>query len=196
MRRPSSSRSRHASSRCRTRSSQTTAWRSHAAPFQLGLAAGDREVHAWGRLWSMDVHAATGQRAQLLGELAALTVLAEQLGPAWQARVLLVRASQALVDGRFDDAVRLAERRCPDRRRPQRRRVPAAAVRVRGSAPSRHGRRLCSRQSASRSSTSRSWPAPGSAWRSSVLACARRPRTSGEHWRPTWWPCRWRRRSS
>ena len=74
----------------------------------VGLAAGDREVHAWGRLWSMDVHAATGQRAQLLGELAALTVLAEQLGPAWQARALLVRASQALVDGRFDDAVRLA----------------------------------------------------------------------------------------
>ena len=75
----------------------------------LGLAVGNREMQAWGRLWSMDVHAANGRRLELLGELAALTVLAEQLGPAWQSRVLLVRASQALVDGRFDDVVRLAE---------------------------------------------------------------------------------------
>ncbi|MCY4726429.1 LuxR C-terminal-related transcriptional regulator [Nocardioides sp. STR2] len=75
----------------------------------LGLAVGDREMQAWGHLWSMDVHAANGQRVELLGELAALTTLAERLGPAWQSRVLLVRASQALVDGRFDDVVRLAE---------------------------------------------------------------------------------------
>jgi DNA-binding CsgD family transcriptional regulator len=75
----------------------------------LGLAVGEREMQAWGRLWSMDVHAANGRRMELLGELAALTVLAEQLGPAWQSRVLLVRASQALLDGRFDDVVRLAE---------------------------------------------------------------------------------------
>ncbi|HEU5487062.1 MAG TPA: hypothetical protein VFU98_19320, partial [Microlunatus sp.] len=74
----------------------------------LGLAVGDREMQAWGRLWSMDVHAASGQRVELLGELSALTVLAEQLGPAWQSKVLLVHASQALVDGRFDDVVRLA----------------------------------------------------------------------------------------
>jgi DNA-binding CsgD family transcriptional regulator len=74
----------------------------------LGLAVGDREMQAWGRLWSMDVHAGNGRRVELLGELSALTVLAEQLGPAWQSRVLLVRASQALIDGRFDDAVRLA----------------------------------------------------------------------------------------
>ena len=75
----------------------------------LGLAVGDREMQAWGRLWSMDVHAATGRRVELLGELSALTVLAEQLGRAWQSRVLLVEASQALLDGRFDDVVRLAE---------------------------------------------------------------------------------------
>lgn len=75
----------------------------------LGLTVGDREMQAWGRLWSMDVHAANGQRVELLGELAALTVLAEQLGPAWHSRVLCVRASQALVDGRFDNVVRLAE---------------------------------------------------------------------------------------
>ena len=75
----------------------------------LGLAVGDREMQAWGRLWSMDVHAATGRRVELLGELSALTVLAEQLGPAWRSRVLLVHASQALIDGRFDDVVRLAD---------------------------------------------------------------------------------------
>jgi DNA-binding NarL/FixJ family response regulator len=75
----------------------------------LGVAVGDREMQAWGRLWSMDVYAANGQRAELLGELAALTVLAELLGPAWQSRVLLVRASQALLDGQFDDVVRLVE---------------------------------------------------------------------------------------
>lgn len=75
----------------------------------LGVTLGDREMQAWGRLWSMDVHAANGRRVELLGGLAALTVLAEQLGPAWQSRTLLVRASQALVDGRFDDCVRLAE---------------------------------------------------------------------------------------
>ncbi len=75
----------------------------------LAVSSGDREMQAWGRLWSMDVHAATGRRVELLGELAALTVLAERLGPAWQSRVRLVRASQALLDGRFDDVVRLAE---------------------------------------------------------------------------------------
>jgi DNA-binding CsgD family transcriptional regulator len=75
----------------------------------LGTIAGDREMQAWGRLWSMDVYAAGGRRAELLGELGALTVLAEHLGPAWQSRVLLVRASQALLDGRFDDVVRLVD---------------------------------------------------------------------------------------
>jgi len=75
----------------------------------LGLAVGDREMQAWGYLWSMSVHAADGRRREVVSELAALTVLAEQLGPAWRSRVLLVRASQALLDGRFGDVVRLAE---------------------------------------------------------------------------------------
>ena len=75
----------------------------------LGLATGDREMQAWGRLWSMHVHAATGRRADLLSHLPALAVLAEQLGPAWQSRVLSVRASQALLDGRFDDVLHLAD---------------------------------------------------------------------------------------
>ena len=44
-----------------------------------------------GRLWSLDVHAATGRRVELLGELSALTVLAEQSGAAWRDGVLFVR---------------------------------------------------------------------------------------------------------
>ncbi len=75
----------------------------------LGLTVGDRDMQAWGRLWSMDVYAANGQRVELLGELAALTALTEQLGPAWQSRILLVRASQALLDGRFEDVARHSE---------------------------------------------------------------------------------------
>ena len=75
----------------------------------LGVAAADRELQAWGRLWSMDVHAATGRRVELFGELSALAVLAEQLGPAWRSKMLLVHASQALIDGRFGDVVRLAD---------------------------------------------------------------------------------------
>ncbi len=75
----------------------------------IGVTTGNREMQAWGRLWSMDVHALVGRRVELAGELAALTVLADHLGPAWQSRALLVRASQALLDGRFDDVVRLAD---------------------------------------------------------------------------------------
>lgn len=74
----------------------------------VGLGSGDRETQAWGRLWSMDVLAMEGDRARLLGELAALTMLAEDLGASWRSRVLLVRASQLMIDGRFDDGLRAA----------------------------------------------------------------------------------------
>ena len=75
----------------------------------LGRACGNREYQAWGRLWAMDSHAVSGARAPLLGELAALTAIAEDLGPGWQAQVTLTRASQALLDGRFTDALRLTD---------------------------------------------------------------------------------------
>ena len=74
----------------------------------LGRATANAEYEAWGRSWAMDVHAIAGRRAELLTELAALTATAERLGPGWQSHVLLTRASQALVDGRFGDADRLA----------------------------------------------------------------------------------------
>ena len=75
----------------------------------LGRACGNREYQAWGRLWAMDAHAVSGARAELLGELAALTAIAEDLGPGWRAQVILTRASQALLDGRFADALRLTD---------------------------------------------------------------------------------------
>lgn len=74
----------------------------------LGRATANGEFEAWGRSWAMDVHAISGRRSELLGELAALTVTAGRLGAGWQSRVLLTRASQALLDGRFDDGERLA----------------------------------------------------------------------------------------
>jgi DNA-binding NarL/FixJ family response regulator len=74
----------------------------------LGRATANAEYEAWGRSWAMDVYAICGRRAELLAELAALTATAERLGPGWQSNVLLTRASQTLVDGRFGDANRLA----------------------------------------------------------------------------------------
>ena len=160
-----------------------------------GLAAADREMQAWGRLWSMDVYAATGHRVELLGELAALTVLAEQLGPAWESRVLLVRASQALVDGRFDDVVRLAE----DAARIGGEHSDAAFLRLSFAfEAARHQgtAKALLTWYGSRSSISRSSHAPGSVWPSRPPASAQRPPTSGERWRPMSWPCRRKRRSS
>lgn len=74
----------------------------------LGRATANLEYEAWGRSWAMDAHAILGRRADVLAELAALTAVAERLGPSWRSRVLLTRASQALIDGRFDAAERLA----------------------------------------------------------------------------------------
>ena len=75
----------------------------------LGRASGHLECQAWGHVWQMDAYACTGDRASLLGELATLAVLAEQLGPVWEAQVLLIRASQALLDGRLAEVVPLVD---------------------------------------------------------------------------------------
>ena len=161
----------------------------------MGLAVGDREMQGWGRLWSMDVHAGNGRRAELLGDLSALTVLAEQLGPAWQSRVLLVRASQALQDGRFDDAVRLAEEAATiggphsDAGFLQ---LPFAFEAARHQGTAKPLLEAVRREV----EHFRTWRAPGCAWRSRVPASARRPPTSGARSRPMSRPCRWRRRSS
>lgn len=73
----------------------------------LGRSAGRPEHQAWGHVWQMDAHACRGDRMSLLAELPALAALAEQLGPVWQAKVLLIRASQALLDGRLADVMPL-----------------------------------------------------------------------------------------
>ena len=75
----------------------------------LGQVTGHREYQAWGHVWKLDAYALTGRRDALFGELAALTLLARDLGPFWQAHVLLVRASQALIDGRLDAVAPLVE---------------------------------------------------------------------------------------
>lgn len=75
----------------------------------LGRASGRPDHQAWGHVWAMDAHAASGHRAALFDELAALSMLADGLGPIWQAQVLLIRASQALIDGRLADVAPLVE---------------------------------------------------------------------------------------
>lgn len=75
----------------------------------LGRATGRHDRQAQGHVWAMDAYAALGQRAALFDELAALSVLADELGPTWQAQVLLIRASQALIDGRHGDVAPLVD---------------------------------------------------------------------------------------
>lgn len=75
----------------------------------LGRASGRQDRQAWGHVWAMDAHASSGHRSALFDELAALSVLADGLGPIWQAQVLLIRASQALIDGRLADVAQLVE---------------------------------------------------------------------------------------
>lgn len=76
----------------------------------LGRRTGFREYEAWGRRWRMDAYAEQGRRVELLSELAALTPVAEGLGRDWTSVVLLTRSSQALLEGRFEEARHLADR--------------------------------------------------------------------------------------
>lgn len=75
----------------------------------IGLASGVPDHEGWGRIWLMDAYAQLGGRAELLDELSALTPLAARAGMPLPAHVLLVRASQAGLEGRFDDSLRLVE---------------------------------------------------------------------------------------
>jgi DNA-binding CsgD family transcriptional regulator len=76
----------------------------------LGRRTGNDEYAAWGRRWRMDVFAVLGDRLDLLAELQAIRPLVERLDrPSWTSYVLLVEASQRLLEGRYDDAVRLAD---------------------------------------------------------------------------------------
>ncbi len=80
------------------------------AAVSLGKRMGVDEYTCWGRRWRMDVYAVLGSQIELVDELAATTHLAERSEqPAWRSYVLLVNASQRLLEGRFADARRLAD---------------------------------------------------------------------------------------
>src|SRR5215217_3773040 len=75
----------------------------------LGRRTGNLEYEAWGRRWRMDAWATLGRYADLVGELSMAEPLAERLGPDWRSLLVLTRASYHLLQGRFGDAMRLAD---------------------------------------------------------------------------------------
>ena len=78
---------------------------------ELGRRTGNDEYTAWGRRWRMDAYAVLGERIDLIAELHALRPLAVRLHrPTWHAHTHLVEASQRLLEGRWDDALRLVDR--------------------------------------------------------------------------------------
>ncbi len=78
---------------------------------ELGRRTGTDEYAAWRRRWRMDAYAVLGDRIDLIAEAAALRPLVARLGhPDWTAYVLLVDASQRLLEGRCADALTLVDR--------------------------------------------------------------------------------------
>lgn len=76
----------------------------------LGQVCGRPEYQAWGHVWQLDALASMGQRDALLGELAALTNVAGDLGAFWQAQLLLIRGSRSLIEGRLGEVLPLVDR--------------------------------------------------------------------------------------
>jgi DNA-binding NarL/FixJ family response regulator len=75
----------------------------------LGRRTADLEYEAWGRRWRMDAWAVLGRFAELRDEVSAAEPPAERLGPDWQSQLLLVRASDQLRRGHYEEAARLAD---------------------------------------------------------------------------------------
>jgi DNA-binding CsgD family transcriptional regulator len=76
----------------------------------LGRRTGTAEYAAWGRRWRMDAYVVLGDRIDLMAELTSLRPLVARLKrPAWSAYLLLVDASQRLLEGRYDDTLRLID---------------------------------------------------------------------------------------
>ncbi len=76
----------------------------------LGRRTGTEEYAAWGRRWRMDAFAVLGDRIDLLAELQAVQPLVARLDrPSWRAYLTLVECSQRLLEGRWEDAGRLAD---------------------------------------------------------------------------------------
>ncbi len=77
---------------------------------ELGRRTGNPEYAAWGRRWRMDAYAVLGDRLDLLAELQALRPLVSRIdSPSWRAYLLLVECSQRMLEGRWDDALLLAD---------------------------------------------------------------------------------------
>ena len=70
----------------------------------LGRRTGDAEYACWGRFGRMDAYLQLGRRVEATDELEAVEPLVERLGSAWSSRLLLVRGSQAALEGRFSAA--------------------------------------------------------------------------------------------
>ncbi|HMI33998.1 MAG TPA: hypothetical protein VK499_07755 [Propionibacteriaceae bacterium] len=78
------------------------------ASIALGRRTGVDEYVCWGRRWRMDAYAVLGSRLDLVAELNAITPLVERMShPAWQSFLILINASQRLLDGRFAEATSL-----------------------------------------------------------------------------------------
>jgi hypothetical protein len=78
------------------------------AAVELGRRTGIDEYLCWGRRWRMDAYAVLGSRIDLVAELNALMPLVERMGPpGWQSFLILINASQRLMDGRFAEAGQL-----------------------------------------------------------------------------------------
>lgn len=75
---------------------------------QLGSAAFDDEITAWGRLWRLDVLVQLGRRVELDGELVEFAAVVARLGSAaWDWRLVSVKANLALLEDRLTDVPEL-----------------------------------------------------------------------------------------
>jgi DNA-binding CsgD family transcriptional regulator len=78
------------------------------AAVELGRRTGIDEYLCWGRRWRMDAYAVLGSRIDLVAELNALMPLVERMGQSgWQSFLILINASQRIMDGRFAEASQL-----------------------------------------------------------------------------------------
>jgi hypothetical protein len=78
------------------------------ASIERGRRTGVDEYICLGRRWRMDAYAVLGSRLDLVAELNAITPLVERMNhPAWQSFLILINASQRLMDGRFAEATSL-----------------------------------------------------------------------------------------
>ncbi len=75
----------------------------------LGFAAADDGILAWGRIWRLDAFEQLGLRVQFNAELMALTAVIDRLGsPVWEWRLAAIHANLALLEDRLDDVKKLA----------------------------------------------------------------------------------------